>query len=330
MTAVISRPDADRAPTSARVFGSVIAVTIVVTFIALATPRNDTVALVITALVLAFLGIPHGAVDHLVATPPTSSASADASRPTGAARQWRFHVGYVAAMFAYGVVWLLVPAFALVGFLVLSVHHFGQSDLAYLRIGGRQQTAIQISRGLFLVGVPLVVHLESVGPVIERLGGMDPSSWGWLDDHAMAWCVVLVGQHVVMGMLLAPWVRGRSTRVREIATVAVLTTLFVTTDPLIGFAVYFGLWHSLNHLHVLVEALGRRSGSAPMDPLRLARLAAPRSLVSIAGLALFVGGAHVVDRPDLVVPAAVIFVSMLTLPHMVVVERLWRSQLQSG
>jgi len=306
----------------------VFAITILFTLVAMATPRNDAVAMVIVALVIAFLGIPHGAVDHLVGTPPASSRSASESQPFGPTRQWRFHMGYVAAMLAYGAVWFLAPTFALVGFLVLSVHHFGQSDLAYLRIGGRRQVALQLSRGLLLVALPLVAHVESVGPTIERLGGVDPRSWAWLDDHTLAWCVALVAQHVVMGMVVAHRVRGRSTRMREIVTVAALTTLFLMTDPLIGFAVYFGLWHSLNHLHVLAEILGRRSESAPMDPIRLARLAAPRSLVSIAALTAFVGGAYAVDRSELIVPATVVFVSMLTLPHMVVVEKLWRSELQ--
>ena len=33
---------------------------------------------------------------------------------------------------------------------------------------------------------------------------------------------------------------------------------FLAADPLIGFAVYFGLWHSLAHLRVLGGLLGNR------------------------------------------------------------------------
>ena len=102
--------------------------------------------------------------------------------------------------------------------------------------------------------------------------------------------------------------------------------LFVLTDPLIGFAVYFGLWHSLNHLHVLADVIGRRAGRTAMAPAELARLAAPRSVVSIAAVLTLVVGAQVVDRVELIVPITLAFVSMLTLPHMVVVERLWRAE----
>ena len=62
-------------------------------------------------------------------------------------------------------------------------------------------------------------------------------------------------------------VPSRSTKVRETITVVALTALLVLADPLIGFAVYFGLWHSLNHSHVLASVLGRHMGSNPM-PIR--------------------------------------------------------------
>ncbi len=321
MTATLSRVDARLAPTSRRVFMSVVAITALVALAGVGAEPNDAASVTIVVLVIAFLGIPHGAVDHLVAETPDR-----ASRSMSDGTMWRFHLGYVAAMAAYGLVWLVAPGLALAGFLVLSVHHFGQSDLAYLRIEPHLQIVVQVSRGLFLVGVPLVAHLATVAPVVERLGGVDPTSWPWLADHTAAWCLLLVGQHIAVGALVAPRIAGRSIIVRESATVAVLTALFVFTDPLIGFAVYFGLWHSINHLHVLARVLGRRAGSVALAPTELARLVAPRSAVSIVALAVLVAGANASGRPESIVPVALVFVSMLTVPHMVVVERLWRAE----
>jgi Brp/Blh family beta-carotene 15,15'-monooxygenase len=329
MTTTFSRVDRELAPTPPRVFVSVLATTVLVVLATVAAPPSDAVSATVVVLVIAFLGIPHGAVDHLVVAPPKTmepEPSAPVHRPPPDDRAWRFHLGYVAAMAAYGLVWLVSPGLALAGFLVLSVHHFGQSDLAYLRIEQRRQIAAQTSRGLFLVGVPLVAHLATVAPVVERLAGVDPTSWPWLVGHTAAWCALLVGQHIAVGLFVAPHVDGRSTVIREVVTVAALTALFVLTDPLIGFAVYFGLWHSMNHLHVLANVLGARDGSVALAPTELARLVAPRSAVSIAALAVLVVGAYMSGRPELIVPVALVFVSMLTLPHMVVVERLWQAE----
>ena len=333
-TAAASHVEAQRTPTSSGVFRVVVAVTAAVTVAAVVATPSDMMSVAVVLVVVALLGIPHGAVDHLVAATLGSTAPTGPARgSTAQVRSLRFHLAYLAAMVAYGLVWLIVPAVALAGFLLLSVHHFGQSDLAYLQSDRWSQGAIQLSRGLFLVGLPLVANLTTVSPVIEQMGGFDPSAWTWLAGHTAAWSLVLVGQHLVIGLIVGAQVRDREIIRREAIAVSALTALFVAADPLIGFAVYFGLWHSLDHLGVLSEVLGHRSGSAALVPRRLARLAAPRSAVSLAALAVFVAGAAALDQTELIVPVALIFVSMLTLPHMIVVERLWkaiRSETPSG
>ncbi len=293
-------------------FWPVVALTVVVAAVASVYPAPDWVAVVVVVAVIGALGIPHGSVDHLVA-----EAIASPPRPSS---RWRFMRDYVLAMLAVGLVWLVAPAFALVGFLALSVHHFGQSDLADLGLPRARATAVQWSRGLLLVGLPLVAHLTVVSPVIERLGGGDPSSWTWLADRSMIVATMLVAQHVAVGWLVTRGLVSRSTLGREAVAVAALTALFLMADPLIGFAVYFGLWHSLTHLFVLADVLG--TGPAPLRSVL--RLAAPLTATSVLVLVLVVLGAVVTDRVDLVVPSVFVFVSMLTLPHMVVVERLWR------
>jgi Brp/Blh family beta-carotene 15,15'-monooxygenase len=326
MTALVSRPNTNRAATSPRVFWSVVTLTALVTVTALLTPSKDVVSIVIVVLVITVLGIPHGSVDHLVAAKfasgRPSSSWLDRATPI---RQLRFHLFYVAAMVAYGLVWLAIPAVALVGFLLLSVHHFGQSDLAHLRIDRWHQLAIQLSRGLFVVGLVLIANLAKVGPVIERMGGFDPTSWPWLAGHPVAWSAALVGQQLVVGLFVARRIIDRKTVRRELITVISLTALVVAADPLIGFAIYFGLWHSLNHLNVLADVLRPRANSAALTPKQFARLAAPRSSVSIAAMVILIGGAEFLGHTELVVPVALVFISMLTLPHMIVVERLWQA-----
>jgi len=45
--------------------------------------------------------------------------------------------------------------------------------------------------------------------------------------------------------------------------------------------------------------------------------------VSILGVVAVVIGASAADRTDLIVPLTFVFVSMLTMPHLLVVERIW-------
>jgi len=297
-----------------RWFRPVVAGTLVVTAVAAAASPPGWLSAAVVVTVIAVLGIPHGAVDHLVVE------AVDGPVDQGSRR--RFVRNYLLAMGGVGLVWLAAPSLALMVFVALSVHHFGQSDLAYLRLPDWSQLVLQWSRGLFLVGLPLIAHVATVAPVIERLGGDDPASWSWLADFRWLWSAVLVLQHLVVGAVVAPGVRDRNVIGREAVTVATLTVLFLATDPLIGFAVYFGLWHSLAHLRVLGDLLGTQP-----SPMRsLARLAAPMTAVSLAAIAIVVAGATIAGRAELLVPLVFVFVSMLTMPHMVVVERLWRRQ----
>jgi beta-carotene 15,15'-dioxygenase len=318
MTTTLRRQSQFNGLQASGLFWQVVAGTVVVTAVTAASSVPDWVSVATVVTVIAVLGIPHGAVDHLVVEKIDGRHDA---RSRG-----RFVVAYVLAMAVVGLLWLAVPPLALVIFLALSVHHFGQSDLAYLRLPEPSQLIIQWSRGLFLVGLPLVAHITSVAPIVERLGGGDPASWRWLADLWWLWAAVLVVQHAVVGVSIASRIRTRAVIGREMIAVAALTLLFLTADPLIGFAVYFGLWHSLAHLLVLTDLLG----SEPRPARSIARLAAPLTAISLAALAAVAVGAALVGRPDLLVPVTLVFVSMLTLPHMVVVERLWRRPSSTG
>ena len=293
------------------VFVPVVAVTFIVAAVSSMVSESGPVSVVVVVIVVALLGIPHGAVDHL--------AAAELGGPFDTSSLRRFAIGYVALMLAVAVVWLVAPTLALVVFLTVSVHHFGQSDLAYLRLSRARANAVQWSRGLLLVGLPLVAHVDLVSPVIERLGGGNPASWAWLADRWILWSAMLVAQHVVIGWALAHRHLDRPTLAREAVTVAALSTLFLTADPLIGFAVYFGMWHSLAHLFVLADLLG----TEPSRLRSLGRLTAPVSAVSVLGVVAVVIGAAAADRTELIVPLTFVFVSMLTMPHLLVVERIW-------
>lgn len=263
--------------------------------------------------VVAVVGIPHGALDHLVG----------AGASTG--EQRRFHVAYVAALVGAAAAWLAAPGLALVGFLALSVHHFGQSDLAALDLPAARRRALEASWGLVVVGLPLVAHLDAVGPLLADLGGADPSGWPWLADR---WAVVAGGlllQHVVVLVaVLGP--ADRAALAERGLISAAVAVLLLRADPLVGFAVYFGLWHSLAHLRVLADELVPAESSPARRWRSLARLAAPRTAVALAGTACLAAGAVALGRPELVLPAVVVALSLLTAPHLVVVERLWRGR----
>ncbi|ESP89258.1 Brp/Blh family beta-carotene 15,15'-dioxygenase [Candidatus Halobonum tyrrellensis] len=311
--------------------------------------RYRYVPLVVSAVVL---GLPHGAIDPLAAA---RVAGASAARR----RHWYLGVGilYLLLGVAYAVVWVVAPVVAAAAFIALTWFHWGQGDLHAMRAfvdraylpTRRRRVLFVAARGGFPMLVPLVAWPDQyrtvVGGFVARFGGGPVPSWPF--DPAVraalgAAFACLVGWEVASGWAAArsgsaSTDAGRSAWRVDAAETALLSLLFLAVPPVTAVGGYFVCWHSVRHV-VRFARLDPASAAAldagrVVGPLaRFAREAAPLSALALAMLA---GAAVVVPRPPSTLPAAValylVFVSLLTLPHVVVVswmdaaEGVWRS-----
>jgi Brp/Blh family beta-carotene 15,15'-monooxygenase len=73
------------------------------------------------ALILLVVGIPHGAIDHLI------------SNPVFEIRSFKFFLmKYISLIGLYLIVWYFFPLLALLAFLVMSAYHFGQTHFIHI------------------------------------------------------------------------------------------------------------------------------------------------------------------------------------------------------
>jgi len=106
------------------------------------------IEILILFLGLLFTGIPHGAIDHLVA------------KKTAAKRKDSFTLAqfiyrYTLFMFIYGCVWWLLPGLSLCLFIFLTAFHFGATDLHYF---GKENKYFSFLFGLALTAWLLLPH----------------------------------------------------------------------------------------------------------------------------------------------------------------------------
>ena len=266
-------------------------------------------------LAMVVTGIPHGATDHLV----DASLQARAGTPFS----WRrFLVRYLLTMLGYGLVWLFFPGLALLLFLAMSVYHFGQSQVLYVRwaAGDGRKRLLGLAWGLLVLGSLLLLHL---GEVLELLGALMVVPWPQ-EVIAQTGRVMMIASAVAVAGL---WVRAlqtgamlRAELLRELLALALLLGAFELGGLWLGFALYFGVWHSLSSVLAEIECL---RAWQPYGWRQWIRDAVPFSVVSFAGIGLLLlAGWWLGDRLPLVL-LFFIAISTLTLPHAWYMERLY-------
>ncbi|SCG34343.1 Brp/Blh family beta-carotene 15,15'-dioxygenase [Micromonospora halophytica] len=259
------------------------------------------------------LGLPHGAVDHLV--PAWMSARA---RPTAA--RLAVPLGYAALAGAALVAFRAAPAPALVGFLALSVAHFGTADEAFHaeRDGRpvRQPLSGVLARGGPPVVVPLLLWPDAVDPVLATVAPRVPELLT-VEVRALATACLLaaVARTVLRDV--------RAGRRADAAEPVLLLCLFAAVPPALAIGVYFATWHSARHVARLLHGdPGNRAdlvaGRLGPPLRRFARRAALPTLAAAAALAVLAAG------PVDLLPATVAVLAALTVPHAALVAWLDR------
>jgi len=177
------------------------------------------------------IGLPHGAFDGAIAGYLGYTA-----RP-----QWllRFLGLYLLFAAAVVMIWMYFPVAALIGFLVISMIHFGLGDASATKGWFRKVQAV--SHGGIVVVAISQGHKQDVDRIFSYLvGGETHVVWTAIDVMSVVVAVALI-VYAWQALWDGRWRAG----FLEIVT---LLSLFLLVPPLVGFAIYFCCVHSARHL----------------------------------------------------------------------------------
>ena len=272
---------------------------------------------VVVAVIALAIGIPHGALDHLVTLPK--------SQPTKMAIFIAIYVA-VAVVAVIGILNFNTVGFILV--LFMSAIHFGIGDAAFIsEIDRRTHPQRKLHRWFYIpaagftpVFIPLVNSAST-----EALASVNPDLINWhqgLDSQIL----LLVTSFTVIAIVVMVFTK----RYREALDLTLLLLLAHLAPPLIAFAVYFGCWHAMRHTARLTLSLPQSIENLTQGMLRKAF-----SNAVIPGLPALVGTFVVAgimalsgrDFSDEFFWMALVVVWALTVPHMVVTAKLDRAAL---
>jgi Brp/Blh family beta-carotene 15,15'-monooxygenase len=261
-------------------------------------------------LTIVGLGIPHGALDFIVAR-----HNAEQNRP-GSYTLNRFLFFYVGQSILFLMLWVWPPV-ALTLFLVFSALHFGETDLQEFKLRTSIKTMAIFGYGsstfvLLLLGhhEELVGYIPEIGNFIQRYGILSMAI-----EHFDTIYRSTLFSSLLLLLIFSPKDENLFFRIM----VLVLVQYLVANLPfLIGFAFYFGLWHSL----LSIQAIRQEAQFSTLSYMR--RYFTPQTAL-FAGLAfvIMIGLYFMIDRYFDYSNGLFIFfigLSILAIPHMQVMH----------
>jgi len=271
---------------------------------------NWQISLAVIALII---GIPHGALDHLVTLPKDKPA-----------KMALFVIIYV--LIAVAAVWAIlrwnVLGFQLV--VIMSAAHFGIGDAAFIAESERLNNGVSKSltdrliyslpAGLLPVFVPLTSDLTN-----SALSEVNPQliNWAGSNSNLIHLLVLLIAASSLFILVL-------KRDDKSAMDLALLAALSILTPPLVAFAIYFGLWHALRHTARLTLNLSQSEiAYQNNEPKRAFINAVLPGIPALIGT-FIVAAVLAATNPDnsRLLWSILVVIWALTVPHMMVTAKL--------
>jgi Brp/Blh family beta-carotene 15,15'-monooxygenase len=264
----------------------------------------------ISSIFVLLIGLPHGAVDHLLYYQKNEI------------RNYKFYVTYLSLMLLILFLWIVSPIFSLIFFLIISAYHFGESQFSDLK----NNINVKILRfawgSLILGGLFLFNHTELIN-VFTNFSDTAILIGLFNTDVLTVICflslfgVVYSSRGLIRAKVL-DWDRVAN----EIYILTLILITFYLLPFLIAFTLYFCILHSLKVLVQEYKYLSKNKLDYKFQTFVKALF--PYSAISILGVLLLGYLCHVNIFEQSILLISLILISMLTLPHSIVMSRFYQ------
>jgi len=272
---------------------------------------QELLLLALAVPLVCFLGIPHGATDHVLHNFEESGVISTRVRLS-------FLGNYLFKLGAYAVVWFFFPTFSLVVFLVLSAFHFGETQWTIASPSAALPKIIRpilfISWGISLLFIFFFLYPEETLSYTE---GLRPS---YQPVHFRYFMLNIAGVAFAIWLSVAVNHLEAKEVLQHLVEFALIVFLVWSTNLLTGFAIFFGVWHSMDAISLQLSGLKKAGKFTLMD---FTRAALPFSLISIAGIVLVLSAWRYLNIQMSPYALFLVLISLLTLPHQGEVSRFY-------
>ncbi|MEM9258881.1 MAG: Brp/Blh family beta-carotene 15,15'-dioxygenase [Bacteroidota bacterium] len=260
------------------------------------------------------IGLPHGATDHGL-----FESLEEGEVPK---KNFSFYLGYVAVLGLYGLIWYLLPLLAFGIFMLLSIYHFRQSN--WVSIHYKKAWTDRLHYLLWGAGIlltPILLHAEEAAMIVGEM-----TNYQFVVPSTIITSNIIIGLAIVnllaiLGLYLIGSINWRRFG-WEVLGYGVLMALFFSNSLLLGFTVYFVFWHSLNSIQDQYRFFRDRLSTATLRLVYAEIGVVVVGAFTFCAIIWFGPGPEAALHPG-IIGNVFIAISILTLPHMILVEQLY-------
>ena len=278
--------------------------------------------MILLSVTLVLTGIPHGALDHLVAAQSNAVQSQSFTHSS-------FLLNYLSRMLVFGLVWYFFPLLALGVFLLLSAFHFGETDLMSFAHKNILLTLVQLFYGTCILTLLLLTHLDEVTPIVSEL---PDTQIRHILTITSAYSKAIIGMNIGL-LLLFAWIYHATSR-QSIKTwypilfhMLVLVPVLTGLPLLLAFTFYFGCWHSLHSLENIRQFLSKQQ-QQPVTISWVLKKSIPLTVIAVVFILVLVVLANYLGNTQVFLLGFFIGISILTAPHIQVMSNMYRLLIQ--
>lgn len=254
------------------------------------------------ALGLFWVGIPHGALDHLTISKNKKSRST-------------FIVKYVITIIVYYFFWQFSPSISLLIFIIYSSFHFGESELQEINI---TTTTVSTYLKTLVLGASILMfiiltHIYESIEIVTNIKGLEFIK---LYEDILVKCAIPTAILAFFYLLFS----AISTNKSSIYALITLLIVGVFTNLLIAFSIYFICQHSLNAWSHLQRQLKIHSYG-------LYKKALPHTLGAFVILITCIWlNINESNQVKTILPSFFIFLACISLPHFVLMHLFYKQE----
>ncbi|MEQ8927445.1 MAG: Brp/Blh family beta-carotene 15,15'-dioxygenase [Fulvivirga sp.] len=267
----------------------------------------DTILFLVTIIVI---GIPHGALDHVI-----EFKNANPSR----IQLVKFYAIYISLIVVVCASWYLFPQLSFLVFIAISAYHFGQSQLYYFPVKGILSQLYFLSWGMALLAMIIFTNIDECLIIFKSLEWLNTTQL-----NSSFWLILLASSSVLWFTMSLVYFLTGVVKFKDIGKEVLLLAMFcaisLTSNAVITFTIYFGIWHSFRSLILTFKSIKEDVGNSIVQFIKAAL---PFSIAGIVFLGLGYYFSFQFDLGISIYMIFIIIISTLTVPHLFVMNRLY-------